>query len=102
MKQIFLFLVGAVLVACNMTDSKETAKPNEAQEKESRKALSDSANYTTIQWIDPVAQDLGNIKQGQVAEITWKFKNTGSKPLIVADAHGGCGCTVAEKPTAPV
>ena len=41
-------------------------------------------------------------KEGEVPEITWRFKNTGDKPLVVINAAGTCGCTVAEKPEQPV
>jgi len=65
-------------------------------------AMADTTNYTTIQWLDSTTQDLGKIKEGSIVEISWKFKNTGDKPLIVADARGTCGCTIADKPKEPI
>ncbi|MEI9807905.1 MAG: hypothetical protein WDO16_08570 [Bacteroidota bacterium] len=62
------------LTACQMTDKKTTGLSTE----EKSKALKDSANYTTIEWLDPVVQDHGKIKEGQVVEITYRFKNTGN------------------------
>ena len=62
----------------------------------------DSAAVTTIQWLDSTHQNLGKINEGQVVEVVWRFKNSGNKPLIIKNASASCGCTVAEKPEAPI
>lgn len=59
--------------------------------------LTDTANYTTIQWIDSV-KDVGIVTKGRIAEIQFKFVNTGEKPLFIISAKPGCGCTVADYP----
>ena len=97
-----------ILLGCNQSDSKntsETVATNETaatQPTNPANAISDSANYTTIEWLDSTRQELGKIKEGQTPEISWKFKNTGNKPLVVINAQGTCGCTIAEKPEQPV
>jgi len=40
--------------------------------------------------------DFGTVKEGQAANIQFRFKNTGEKPLIVASVVASCGCTVPE------
>ncbi|MFN2457298.1 MAG: DUF1573 domain-containing protein [Chitinophagaceae bacterium] len=65
-------------------------------------AIDDSANYTSLQWIDSTHQELGQVQQGQVVEVIWRFINDGNKPLIVTNVSASCGCTVAEKPEEPV
>lgn len=103
MKFIFLFLFGISLIACNVTDKKQvTAGHTTANSSLDNKMMEDSANFTTLQWLDSVQQNLGQITKGAVVEISWKFKNTGSKPLIIQDVRPGCGCTIAEKPTEPI
>ena len=67
-----------------------------------QEALKDTASYTTIEWVDSVHTDLGKISEGQSIEISWQFKNTGTKPLIIQNVTAGCGCTIAEKPEQPV
>ena len=95
MKQFFILLIAAfVAVSCNQNDAKSPAAKQQA--------MSDSANYTTLQWVDSAAQDLGTITQGQILEVSWRFKNTGNKPLVVSSVSASCGCTVAEKPEQPV
>jgi len=56
---------------------------------------------TTVQLIDSV-YDFGKVKQGEQVKHSFTFKNTGTKPLVVQDAHPSCGCTVAEKPDQPI
>lgn len=63
--------------------------------------LNDTANYTSIQWLDSI-QDLGKIREGQKLEVTFRMKNTGTKPLVVQSVMASCGCTVPSKPEEPV
>jgi hypothetical protein len=46
--------------------------------------------------------DFGTIKEGQVVEYTYSFKNTGEAPLIIQGAQGSCGCTVPEWSKEPI
>ncbi len=36
------------------------------------------------------------VREGTVVKHTFKFTNTGKKPLIISDARSTCGCTVSE------
>ena len=46
--------------------------------------------------------DFGNIKEGEVVEHVFKFKNTGDAPLIIQSASGSCGCTIPTWPKEPI
>lgn len=81
-----LLLVIAAFAACKNKDAKSA-----------KAALKDTANYTTIQWLDSVV-NIGDIKPGEKKNIEFRFRNTGSNPLFIADAKPGCGCTVADYP----
>lgn len=104
MKYIFLFLLsGSLITACNSTDKKEGSTTHSStSDSLAQKAMTDTANYTSIQWLDSTTQDLGKINEGQMLEISWRFKNTGNKPLVIANVSPGCGCTVADKPEEPI
>lgn len=56
---------------------------------------------TTVQMIDSV-YDFGKVMDGEMVEFSYRFKNSGTKPLIVTSAVASCGCTVPEKPEAPI
>ena len=46
--------------------------------------------------------DFGTINEGEIAEHTFKFTNTGKAPLVIVNAKGSCGCTVPEWPKEPI
>ena len=46
--------------------------------------------------------DFGDIKQGQVVNAVFKFKNTGKEPLILSNVSTTCGCTVPSWPKDPI
>ncbi len=91
MKSLFYvaIAVGVLAVACQSNATEQSAKPAAPVEP------------TTIQWIDSV-RDMGVVNEGQVVDISYRFKNTGSKPLVIKNVTVSCGCTVAEKPEKPV
>jgi hypothetical protein len=58
---------------------------------------------TSISFVDSVF-DFGKIIQGETVTYTFKFKNTGDKPLVITEVHTSCGCTVptySDKPITP-
>lgn len=56
---------------------------------------------TTIEFTDSV-QNLGKVKNGEILNIEYHFKNTGTELLIIKDVSASCGCTVPEKPQEPI
>jgi hypothetical protein len=96
MRLVIFFLFAAIIISCHNNDKKAVQSPvNEA-------ALKDSANYTSIQWLDSLNKNFGKISEGQKLEVAYSFKNTGTKPLVITRVQPSCGCTIAEQPTEPV
>jgi hypothetical protein len=46
--------------------------------------------------------DYGVIQQNADPLRIFKFKNTGTEPLLIKNAQGSCGCTVPTYPTEPI
>jgi len=88
-----LSLLAIIFVAssCNNGDNVELQK----------KAEVDTANYTTVQWLDTIVS-IGTINMGEKAQVKFRCKNTGTKPLIITNAKPGCGCTVADYSKEPI
>jgi hypothetical protein len=94
MRSLFFFVLTIVIYwSCG---------PNDKQNVSASVALKDSANFTTIKWLDSTNKNFGKISEGQKLEVTFRFINSGSKPLVIARVQPSCGCTVAEQPGQPV
>ncbi len=101
LKKILLAVTTAFLLfSCGQNDASSSKTLPSGETMSS--ALADTASYTAIQWLDSTYRDLGKVNKGQVVEIAWRFKNAGSKPLVIQSVRPGCGCTVADKPEAPL
>jgi hypothetical protein len=88
MKQLFYLLIISLLItSCG---SNQTNIPQSLSELE--KIKSDTSNFTQILWVDSI-MDFGTIKEGEVIEVKFRFKNIGNKPLYVINVQAGCGCT---------
>jgi hypothetical protein len=94
MKYLFILFLASAFAACTNTD--QTSSVDKA------KAINDTSGYTTIEWLDSTNRDIGNIEQGQVLQIQWHLRNSGNKPLIIANVRPGCGCTGAKWTTEPI
>ncbi len=109
MKRILVATVLAgLLISCKSVDKKGNASSEQdtriqdsIRYAEKQKAINDTANYTTLTWLDSTYLDMGKVKEGQVVEVTYRFKNTGTRPLVILDVTASCGCTVPEKPEQP-
>ncbi|HEY9364112.1 MAG TPA: DUF1573 domain-containing protein [Chitinophagaceae bacterium] len=100
MKRILFFgCCSLIMAACNQSDTKASVNSDSLS---NNAGASDSASLTSVQWIDSTFQNIGKVAEGQVVEVTYRFKNVGEKPLIVSNVRAGCGCTVAEKPEEPI
>ena len=89
------FLVASIAVvlvpACHL-DHPET----------SAAALADTARYTNILWLDSASRNYGTIPEGQKLDVAFRFRNSGSTPLVIGQVRPSCGCTIAEQPREPI
>ena len=102
-KLLFVLTVLALIstVACKTNDKKSSDASSLSQEEKTRIG-NDSANFTSIEWLDSTNANLGKVKEGAIVEVAYRFKNSGNKVLVVEDVTAGCGCTVPEKPEKPI
>ncbi|MFN3917330.1 MAG: DUF1573 domain-containing protein [Flavobacteriales bacterium] len=57
---------------------------------------------TTSIRFEKEVHDFGKIKQNSENTFIYKFKNTGTNPLVIESATGSCGCTVPNYPKEPI
>lgn len=51
---------------------------------------------------DETKFEFGTVKQGEIVEHTFTFRNTGTEPLVVNNVGVSCGCTTPEYTKEPV
>ncbi|SEA19205.1 Protein of unknown function [Arachidicoccus rhizosphaerae] len=92
MRKISLIGFSMLCLACVTFSCQDTSGSNI---KAPANVETDTANFTTIQWIDSL-KDFGTAKMGDKVEINYTFENTGKKPLFITQVRPTCGCTVAD------
>jgi Protein of unknown function (DUF1573) len=96
LKKYILFIVVVILfIACNV---RRNDKVVDDAVKQSANAMLDT---TLVQLIDSV-YNFGKITEGEKVTFNFRFKNVGTKPLVIANTSASCGCTVPEKPERPI
>lgn len=104
------FIPGALLLlvtACNVRNQDKLATTTAVDSLKAENATANpgtaqgEAAPTNVQIIDSV-YDFGKVLEGEIVEFSFRFKNVGTNPLIVSSASASCGCTVPEKPEAPI
>jgi len=96
-----LLLVTAIIIglaSCHSSDQ----QPGQLSDEQRRNALKDSANYTTIEWLDSTTREMGTAKEGTELEITYHFRNSGNHNLILSNVSAQCGCTTPNWPKKPI
>jgi hypothetical protein len=97
MRLLIATLFITLLWACNI---KKGDTINDDQKAARDLAAKDS---TTVEVIDTVF-NFGSVVDGMEVTKSFRFKNTGTKPLIISDASASCGCTkptFSQKPVRP-
>lgn len=62
----------------------------------------DSSFLPIFQWQQDTTFLFGEVKEGEIIERTFWFKNIGTAPLLITNATSTCGCTIPEWPATPV
>lgn len=94
-KLSFVFLLSLVFLSCDIRNQ------HTVDVKASPVTDAQFAEKTSVEVIDTL-YNFGKATDGEKVEYNFKFRNSGTKPLIISNATSSCGCTVPEKPDAPV
>ncbi len=109
-KYVFFLLIGA-LTACksgSSTQSQTSKAADKAAQSTASATKMDAKKddvpqgpITTIKF-DENVYDFGTVPSGEKVKHVFKFTNTGNEPLVIENAKGSCGCTVADWPREPI
>ncbi len=92
---VFYLTIGAL--ALRAQDSKTVQGKSEAGDNQGKKTH-EPGKFR----FEEETHDFGEIMEGPLAECDFEFKNVGKSPILISEAHGSCGCTVAKWPTEPI
>lgn len=106
MKQILLLtlLFSIAVIGCRElpTNAEAPAAVPSMDASTEKMPLEDTTQFTQLTWLATTDQSLGKLTAGKEIKIKWRFKNTGTKPLIIEGVTASCGCTIPEKPEKPL
>lgn len=115
MKKVFILpaLFCVMFASCDVrkNDTQATGTENSLQVDKVEKHNADKATLVQPTATAPQAAQVevidktynfGSVQDGAIVEYSYRFKNTGTTPLIINSATGSCGCTVPEKPEQPI
>jgi hypothetical protein len=89
MKNVFvLSMIGMALTSCTSSENADLA--------ERKVEYAQYIDNPTEISFDEMDYNFGTVKDGEMVNHTFKFKNTGDQNLILLGVTGSCGCTVPE------
>ena len=95
MNNLWLLVVGVLgVLAVSCTNNSQGRQTLQGYTEGELHGL-DTANFTTIEWLDSIV-NLDTIIEGEKKPIIFRFKNTGNKPLYLSDVRPTCGCTITD------
>jgi hypothetical protein len=103
MKKILLpIAVIAFLSSCGDTVENDTINTDSINNPiTASSAEVDESKMPFFEFVEEI-KDFGEISQGEVVSMTFRFRNVGQTDLIISSATGSCGCTVPEWPKEPI
>lgn len=99
MKKIITLSIA--LLAFAFSNAQETSKTTKTIKKATTKTASAKVNGAGMAYVTETI-DYGTIAQNADGNRKFEFTNNGSKPLIITNASGSCGCTVPTFPKEPI
>lgn len=102
MKKTSIALILAFSVVLFSCKEKKASEKINAENVEVASQRDQAAKNLPVMAFEETEHDFGTIVQGTPQETVFKFKNTGSAPLVIADARSSCGCTVPDPPKEPI
>lgn len=100
MKKIIYFALLAVLISSCGSDKGSYSTD---LIKNDLSADSKGKNENAPQFkLETLEHDFGKVIQGEKLTYSFKFVNSGKTDMLISQASGSCGCTVAEFPQEPI
>ena len=94
MKKISILVLFIFAIALTSCKKDATSKIKAENLKNVKGKVEVNKADAPVMTFNETVHDFGDINEGDVAETTFKFKNTGKTDLVISNIKGSCGCTV--------
>ena len=101
MKRILISTLILTSIACSNNTGNQAGTEIVTNPATAENPNAENVNATEITF-DENMFDFGTIKEGELVNHKFKFKNTGKNPLLITNASASCGCTVPNWPKEPI
>ena len=113
-KLVLITLPTLLLFSCGEGDKAQTSnriatespviveESNKVANAIAKNKIDTPAGPTSSMEFDEMEFDFGNVFYPSENLHTFRFKNTGNEPIVIASAKASCGCTIPKKPEEPV
>lgn len=99
-----LIIITMAIAGCSNSSTQGSDKiitPDAIKNPNTANGSTDSSNLPRFEF-DEEIHDFGRVIQGEKVSYSFKFKNSGKSDLVISDAKGSCGCTIADYPKKPI
>jgi hypothetical protein len=90
-------LIVVLIIACVGFGAVSCSNKGKSEESEDIKN-----KIPVMSFVDSTLFNFGDVKEGDVVEKKFRFKNKGEFPLIINNITSSCGCTTPEWPREPI
>ena len=97
LKGLFYIFLG-IMLACSCNS--KSKKQNE-QEVNTPTSVNDSNTIAKIEFPQK-SFNFGDLQEGEIVTHTFRFKNTGTKSLVILNVEASCGCTTPKYDKKPI
>lgn len=102
MKKIIILVAVVALVFTSCSQSANASSKITSADEAKVAAKKELASKVPVMTFEEKEFNFGTIKQGEVVEYDFKYKNTGESDLIIVKMKGSCGCTVPSWDKQPI
>ena len=102
MKKVFTMIAAVAITFVSCSEGGNAATKISKADEAKVVAKNEAAAKVPVMTFEEKEFNFGTIKQGEVVEHDFKFKNTGESDLIIVKMKGSCGCTVPQWSKTPV
>jgi len=100
-KFLFTALVIGLITSCNSQNSNSSDTATSSTTENIEETATGNESVGVIEFENAI-YDFGTVKEGATVEHSFKFKNTGNAPVILAQVSASCGCTTPDYTKEPI